>query len=125
LRNAVLMDDSILTDPVEMGKVVETAVYKHVAAFYYKKATSVGYYRGGRKDKEVDVVVEYELSMKTKPLVIGIISSAHACSNSAVLVRESLKGASEKGAETKKIYLPEYDLEYCTGCLSCMKYGKC
>ena len=59
LRNAVLMDDSILTDPVEMGKVVETAVYKHVAAFYYQKATSVGYYRGGRRDKEVDVVVEY------------------------------------------------------------------
>ena len=59
IRNAVLMDDSILTDPVEMGKVVETAVYKHVAAFYYQKATSVGYYRGGRRDKEVDVVVEY------------------------------------------------------------------
>ena len=51
--------DSILTDPVEMGKVVETAVYKHVAAFYYQKATSVGYYRGGRKEKESDVVVEY------------------------------------------------------------------
>lgn len=59
IRNAVLMDDSILTDAVEMGKVVETAVYKHVAAFYYQKATSVGYYRGGRKDKEVDIVVEY------------------------------------------------------------------
>ncbi len=59
IRNAVLMDDSILTDPTEMGKVVETSVYKHVAAFYYQKATSVGYYRGGRKDKEVDIVVEY------------------------------------------------------------------
>ncbi|MDR1205479.1 MAG: ATP-binding protein, partial [Peptococcaceae bacterium] len=59
LRNAVLMDDSIPADPVEMGKVVETAVYAHVAAFYRHKATSVGYYRGGRKNKEVDVVVEY------------------------------------------------------------------
>ena len=46
IRNAVLMDDSLLTDPVEMGKIVETAVYKHVAAFYYQKATSVGYFRG-------------------------------------------------------------------------------
>ena len=27
LRNAVLMDDSILPDPAEMGKVVETSVY--------------------------------------------------------------------------------------------------
>lgn len=59
IRNAVLMDDSLLTDPMEMGKVVETAVYKHVAAFYYQQATSVGYYRGGKKDKEIDIVVDY------------------------------------------------------------------
>ena len=59
IRNAVLMDDSLLTNPVEMGKIVETAVYKHVAAFYYQKATSVGYYRGGRKNKEIDIVVDY------------------------------------------------------------------
>lgn len=59
IRNAVLMDDDILYNPIEMGKVVETAVYKHVAAFYYQKATSVGYFRGGKKDKEIDIVVEY------------------------------------------------------------------
>ena len=59
IRNAVLMDDYLLTDPVEMGKIVETAVYKHVAAFYYQKATSVGYFRGGKKNKEIDIVVDY------------------------------------------------------------------
>lgn len=59
IRNAVLMDDSMLSDPVEMGKIVETAVYKHIAAFYYQIATSVGYFRGGRKNKEIDVVVDY------------------------------------------------------------------
>ena len=59
IRNAVLMDDSMLSDPIEMGKVVETAVYKHVAAFYYQQAASVGYYRGSKRGKEVDVVVEY------------------------------------------------------------------
>jgi len=59
IRNAVLMDDEILTNPTEMGKVVETAVYKHVTAFYYQKATSVGYHRGGKKGKEIDIVVEY------------------------------------------------------------------
>ena len=58
IRNAVLMDESLLTDPIEMGKIVETAVYKHVAAFYYQQATSVGYYRGGRKGKEIDIVVD-------------------------------------------------------------------
>ncbi len=59
IRNAVLMDDSILTDATEMGKVVETAVYKHIAAFYYQFATSVGYFRGGKKNKEIDIVVDY------------------------------------------------------------------
>ena len=56
------MDDSMLSDPVEMGKVVETAVYKHVAAFCYQQAASVGYYRGGKRGKEIDVVVEYSNS---------------------------------------------------------------
>lgn len=59
IRNAVLMDDTIMTDPIEMGKVVETAVYKHIAAFYYQFATSVGYFRGGKKNKEIDIVVDY------------------------------------------------------------------
>ena len=54
-----MTDDSLLSDPVEMGKIVETAVYKHVAAFYYQQAASVGYYRGGKRGKEIDIVVEY------------------------------------------------------------------
>lgn len=69
IRNAVLMDDSLLTNPVEMGKIVETAVYKHVAAFYYQQAASVGYFRGGRKGKEVDIVVEYT---NTKNILIEV-----------------------------------------------------
>ena len=69
IRNAVLMDDSLLTDPVEMGKVVETAIYKHVAAFYYQQAASVGYFRGGRKGKEIDIVVDYP---KIKNILIEV-----------------------------------------------------
>lgn len=64
IRNAVLMDDSMLTNPTEMGKVVETAVYKHVVAFYYPYAASVGYYRGGIKNNEIDIVVNYPTSKK-------------------------------------------------------------
>ncbi len=69
IRNAVLMDDELLTNPAEMGKLVETAVYKSVAAFYYQKATSIGYYRGGKKDKEIDIVVEYP---NTKNILIEV-----------------------------------------------------
>ena len=59
IRNAVLMEEDILTNPEQMGKIVETAVYKHIAAFYYQRATKVGYYRGGKAGKEIDVVVDY------------------------------------------------------------------
>ena len=69
IRNAVLMDESVLSDAVEMGKIVETAVYKHIAAFYYQIATSVGYFRGGKKNKEIDVVVDYP---NTKNILIEV-----------------------------------------------------
>lgn len=59
IRNAVLMDDDLLTNSVELGKIVETTVYKHVASFYYQLATRVGYSRGGPKDNEIDIVVDY------------------------------------------------------------------
>ena len=59
IRNAVLMDDNLLTDQNEMSIAVETAVYKHIAAFYYQNTTSVGYYRGGKKGNEIDVVVDF------------------------------------------------------------------
>lgn len=60
IRNAVLMLDDILSDPIEMGIMAETTVYKHVAAFYYKEQTRVGYYRqAGKNEKEIDVVVDY------------------------------------------------------------------
>lgn len=53
IRNAVLMDDDVLTNPIELGKMVETAVYKHVAAFYYQRAARVGYYRGVKKIRKL------------------------------------------------------------------------
>jgi len=60
IRNAVLMLDNVLADPDEMGIMVETAVYKHLAAFYYRYNTKVGYYRrSGGNEKEIDVVVEF------------------------------------------------------------------
>ncbi len=59
IRNAVLMDDDLLTDPEELGLIVETAVFKHVVSFCHQKATRIGYCRGGSKDNEVDIVVDY------------------------------------------------------------------
>ncbi len=58
IRNSVLMDENILSNAIEMGKVVETAVYKHISSFFYQKSTSVGYMRAGKKGREIDIVVE-------------------------------------------------------------------
>jgi len=59
IRNAVIMQEDLFTNPTEMGIMVETAVYKHVRAFYYRLAANVGYYRKNGKDSEIDVVVDY------------------------------------------------------------------
>lgn len=59
IRNAVLMNDDLLSNAAEMGKMVETTIYKHVKTFCYQKATSVGYYRASGSEKEIDVVAEY------------------------------------------------------------------
>ncbi len=63
LRNAVLMKDDVTNDAVELGIIAETAVYKHIKAFNYKSVTKVGYYRGGDKSKEIDIVVQYAQSI--------------------------------------------------------------
>lgn len=62
IRNAVLMIDinDLLINPNEMGLVVETSVYKHLAAFYYPIHANIGYYRkAGNIPKEIDIVVDY------------------------------------------------------------------
>ncbi len=57
MRNAVLMLDDITNNPGELGIIAETAVYKHIKAFYYNVAAKIGYYRGGKKENEIDIVV--------------------------------------------------------------------
>lgn len=57
--------------------------------------------------------------------IIGIASSPHRNGNSVTLLREALKGAREAGAETEEIYLPDYDIRYCQGCMSCLSSDRC
>lgn len=109
IRNAVLMDESLLTDPIEMGKIVETAVYKHVAAFYYQQATSVGYYRGGRKGKEIDIVVDkpnaYNILIEVKYREGAPIKDddaiAELCADASAAIVVT-KGASDFGVHNTK-----------------------
>lgn len=57
IREAVLLrgDDS-LTDQTEMGLIVETAVIKHLLAFYYRDTPRFGYWREAKSGQEVDFI---------------------------------------------------------------------
>lgn len=127
IRNAVLMDDSLLTDPVEMGKIVETAVYKHVAAFYYQRAASVGYFRGGKKNKEIDIVVDNRsvgnILIEVKYREGAPISDGDAISElcggaaAAIIVTKNASdfGAHSTGAGRDMLRIPAFAFLYLLG----------
>lgn len=56
LRNAVLMKDDVLADATEMGYIVETAVYRHMYTYIQNTTGTIGYYRDGKTDKEIDII---------------------------------------------------------------------
>ncbi len=57
--------------------------------------------------------------------ILGIISSPRRNGNTAVLVREALKGAKDKNVEVEEIYLPDLKIDYCKGCFTCISKGLC
>ncbi len=62
---------------------------------------------------------------KARLQVVGVMSSARLNGNTAILVREALKGAAEEGALTTEVALPTYRISFCRGCLRCMADGRC
>lgn len=59
LRNAVLLrGEEIMTDPNELGVIVETAVLRHLFAYSYLDSPRIAYWRDAKTDKEVDVIVK-------------------------------------------------------------------
>lgn len=70
LRNAVLLrGEEVLSDPDELGVIVETTVLRHLIAFLYRDVPKVAYWREAATDKEVDVIVQspgYTLPVEVK-----------------------------------------------------------
>lgn len=59
LRNAVLLrGESILQNPAETGIIVETAVLRHLYAYYYRETPRITYWRNAATNKEVDIIVK-------------------------------------------------------------------
>lgn len=57
--------------------------------------------------------------------VIIISSTPRVNGNSEILVNEFAKGAKEAGNNVEVINLRDYKLNYCIGCYTCHKTGKC
>jgi len=126
IRNAVLMDDNLMTDPEQLGITVETAVYKHIAAFYYQNTTSVGYYRGGKRGNEIDIVVEFPngkilIEVKYREnAAIGekdaIFELAEEASSAIVVTKRSDDYGIQPSSGTKKILrIPAFAFLYLLG----------
>lgn len=91
IRNAVIMQEDILTNPIEMGIIAETAVYKHVRAFYYRLAANVGYHRNGGKNQEIDIVVDY---LKSRILIEVKYREEYSIGEKSLIVRTAEKADS-------------------------------
>ena len=126
IRNAVLMDDNLLLDAEQLGITVETAVYKHIAAFYYQNTTSVGYYRGGKKGNEIDIVIDYPsgkilIEVKYRESVhIGEKDAIYELADEAtfsivVTKRDDDYGIQSSAGKKKILHLPAFAFLYLLG----------
>ena len=57
--------------------------------------------------------------------VLIIAGSPRKGGNSDLLARQFAKGAAENGNEVEIVYLREKKINYCQGCLVCLKKGEC
>lgn len=57
--------------------------------------------------------------------ILGIVGSPRKKGNTSILVAEILEGAKELGAQVDTIFLDDYKIKECTGCLACWKGKKC
>jgi len=52
-----LRGEEILSNPQEMGGIVETTVLRHLYAYYYRDTPEIVYWRDATTDREVDIIV--------------------------------------------------------------------
>lgn len=56
--------------------------------------------------------------------IIAIVSSPRKNSDTGILAKAVLEGANSEGSETEYIQLNEQHIEFCKGCLGCMRTGQ-
>lgn len=56
--SVLLKGKGLLEDANMLGQAVETAFFKHIFTRYYQRNISFSYWRGGKKDLEVDIIAD-------------------------------------------------------------------
>ena len=56
-----MLGEEVLTDPLEMGIIIKTAVYKHIHTFFYSQHLDIGFFRDVKSQKEIDIVVSFPI----------------------------------------------------------------
>jgi len=137
LRNAVLLKgDEVLSNPVEMGMIVETTVLRHLFAYYYKDVPQITYWRDPKTQKEVDIVVRgpsycrpVEVKYQNNAEIsenAGIVSfcEAHGSANQAYFVTKMDFGTVQfPNIDTQFMKVPAHVLCYLLGQAERLHWG--
>lgn len=130
LRNAVLLrGEEILTNPDEMGAIVETAVLRHLFAYYYRDTPEIVYWRDAATNKEVDIIVRspayvlpFEVKYRENPRLdkesgLGTYCSSENPKQAYLVTKREMDFAVTrlKGIDTSFLKIPAYILCYLLG----------
>jgi predicted AAA+ superfamily ATPase len=84
IRNAVLLRGTVLLqDPTELGLVVESAITRHILAFYHPSAAEVTYWRDPKSGKEVDIILR--VGQETVPFEVKYRDPANLGSKDGIV----------------------------------------
>ena len=130
LRNAVLLrGEEILTNPEEMGTIVETTVLRHLYAYYYRDRPEIVYWRDAATNKEVDIIVRspayvlpFEVKYKEDPSLnrksgLGTYCISEKPKQAYLVTKRDVDFAATRldEIETRFLKIPAYILCYLLG----------
>ena len=126
IRNAILMRDNIINNPEDLGLIVETTIYKHIKSFYYDTNAKVGYYRGEKKHKEIDIVVQkdnvipimFEVKYRDQAHIKETDAIVELASSESInfVITKSANDFGEYYYDNKRIYrIPAFSFLYMLG----------
>jgi predicted AAA+ superfamily ATPase len=127
IRNSVLMSGDILTNPEELGILVEGVVFRHVKYYFLNDFIGVGYFRAAGKEKEIDIVahkdgrpyflaeIKYRESARIKETDAVVAAAPRNTVNYVITKRGTDFGLSAYKSGEKIYRIPAHTLLYLLG----------